>query len=285
MKTDVQRAWPVDGSYLGRSGISACYMSNENRFACLGMTENFIFIVPAETFRPHNPVKSLQITIPFFDVKDIFISADKATGQPDDSHAMEWILTIHYKGGIIDLRLHESCTAHKKIEAAWFSSLVRKSVGTGDVTSDSDSYIAQQYLEETIKSIQSTKDNKEIQQIFNEFSEECFLDLNLKSATLKSRELFAISMGLIRRCSGKLTRGEKFSLGKKHEKESFQDMKSKGRSDSPQRIESERERHENLRTIAFRRLEMIQSCLQVILSALFSSDIIDDKVSLFLGPA
>ena len=113
------------------------------------------------------------------------------------------------------------------------------------------------------------------------------MDMYLKSVTLKSREIIAIAIGLLQKHCSKLSREEKFSIAKTKSAvdSTFVEFKRRDRSNSPQRIESERERYSKLRQIAFKRLEMIQSCLNVILSALFSSDILDDKVSLFFGPS
>jgi hypothetical protein len=163
---------------------------------------------------------------------------------------------------------------------------------TGDILSDSDVFIAQQYYEETIKSLNMTKDSIEIQNIMNEFSNEVFLDLNLKKAAINSREIFAIAISLMKKNYRKITRDEKYLLKDQdhHHHHHHHDTLSASRrspdkaTTSPQRVETERERCAILKKIAYKRMVCIQSCLSVIVSILFGSDIIEDKSALLIGP-
>jgi len=263
-----------------------------NYYAAIGIIENGLVIFPLDNNRLYhqNQNNKSETFIKFSSIIEMDISLDKAFGDDKNSEALEWLLLIHVKNKVYDLRFHETSYTHKLIEIAWHSHLMRVAGLTGDILSDSDVFIAQQYYEETIKSLNMTKDAIEIQNIMNEFSNEVFLDLNLKKAAINSREIFAIAISLMKKNYRKITRDEKYLLkDQDHHHHHHHDTLSASRrspdkATSPQRVETERERCAILKKIAYKRMVCIQSCLSVIVSILFGSDIIEDKSALLIGP-
>ena len=116
------------------------------------------------------------------------------------------------QGNEVDIRVHEHSRLYRALTSAWHTSIVHKSAAVGNVTSSSDVYLAQQYHDETVRSLQESRgDLREMQSIFNEFADECFLDLKLKRIAIHSREIFSIASKSIRKCCGKLTKSERLN--------------------------------------------------------------------------
>ena len=91
----------------------------------------------------------------------------------------------------------------KQIQSAWQSSLILRSAQLSRLNTTADVAIADEYLLETINSLKlcstghkSSVDSGSDQhvEIFNEFADEAWIDLELKERTFRSREFFVVTL-------------------------------------------------------------------------------------------
>ena len=158
---------------------------------------------------PHNPLDENGIELMFKNIIALDISMEKAEGMKKGLIGVEINMTItDHLEDKYNIRLQEHSRFHKLVSAGWHSYTVRRASGAGDVSSELDKYLAEQYHDESLRSLQLTKDVDQIRKIFNEYAEECFLDLHLKNWTISSREIFALAIKWIRKCWGKLMKAE-----------------------------------------------------------------------------
>lgn len=91
---------------------------------------------------------------------------------------------------------HGSTHLAKQIQSAWQSTIVLRSAQLPKLNSSADSATAEEYLCETVNSLKGTTDLLLKTDIFDEFANEVWVDLQLKHAACNSRELFVSTIAL-----------------------------------------------------------------------------------------
>ena len=271
----------------GKSSLTAAWMPEYGRYAALGITDSSMFIVPMSKKPPHNPVDDKYcVELMFKNIVSFDVSVEEAKGMKKGLIGVETNMTItDDNGDEYAIRLQEHSRFYKLVLAAWDSCTIRKASGSGEVSAELDKYLAEQYHDESLQCLQLTKKIDEVEKIFNEYAEECFLDLRLKEWTIEKREMFAIAIKWIRRCWGKLTKDERNLFTKRELSPQRQFEIDAVRSLSPEKVaENERDKENKLKLVAYRRMKCIQACLNMIVSCLYSSEVCDHKICLLHGP-
>lgn len=92
---------------------------------------------------------------------------------------------------------HETTQFLRHVMAAWHSNIMRKSLRQGRLVAHADAKLAQDYYDETCHCFTEVTDFAELSNICSDFGKEVLLDLALKDCVFRSRELFALSIGLL----------------------------------------------------------------------------------------
>lgn len=152
-------------------------------------------------------VKGTKYAIKFNKISDITVQngnddemAPQAKNVKASSEPQPRSILIHLQCETvckIDTNGYGSTHLAKQIKSAWQSSLVRRSAKLAKLYSTADTSTAEEYLSETINTLKLNDMNKNVIsnlsqkiEIFSEFANEVWTDLQLKHTTCQSRELF-----------------------------------------------------------------------------------------------
>ena len=97
-------------------------------------------------------------------------------------------ITFSYIAAVI-FHTFESSSLHKRVYVAWVNSIIRSAALVGPIITKSSTDLAEDYHSETVMSLKTTRSADVIKNILDEFSGEVFLDLRLKNAVFRSKEL------------------------------------------------------------------------------------------------
>ena len=157
--------------------------------------------------------------------------------------------------------------------------------------------LSDDYYRETVKCLQECKsDPIEEHQIYLEFAQECFLDLNLKNCAFRDREVLALAIRTINQSMGPVSGKELRDLNM-HEENENKEFKE-GRTSIEKELfpsgsgliatrraaASKENREEKLQGLAVRRMMLIQSAMSAVSSVLVGSELIEGRYDVLSGP-
>ena len=197
---------------------------------------------------------------------------------------------LHFKdNGCCFIDTFEGTQFSNHVLYVWEASIIRNTTilaGT-KLIANGDHNLAKMYYDETIKSLNSSKNLDETIDILEEFSNEIQLDLELKEVSFQSRELFVKCYNLYNHLldapSGLID--DRKNMKPKYVPTPRRDGGTPRSSTTPRTSVRNEEFVSRLTTIVIQRLKVMKAILHVLVSSLFCSEFSTMRFGFIGGPA
>ena len=171
----------------------AMYVS-ENALIIMSSSDNDYAL--SRIARQNHQEQSWELSIS--SIQDIQIVKDRNLGMPyfddDDKERLRQrcIVYIKHSQYVLYIDTYDNPTFFRHLQECWQSSACAHAADVGCMNTNSNPHLAKEYLCETIQSFANSCDIKEKTEILEEISEEVVLDLEMKDAVFRHRELLVL---------------------------------------------------------------------------------------------